>query len=138
MTKQFWFNLPVKDIAKSKVFFTALGFTLNEHMGGGDSACFLIGEQNAVMMLFPNEQMENFMMTKLSDTSAGSEMLLSIDADSREEVERLARVAAENGGTVFGEPMEIQGWMYGCGFCDPDGHRWNVLFMDMDKMPKHQ
>lgn len=137
MTKQFWFNLPVKDVAKSKAFFTALGFTLNEHMGDPNSACFLIGEQNAVMMLFPEAQMENFMMTRISDTSAGSEMLLSIDAESREEVERLAKAAAENGGTVFGPPMEIQGWMYGCGFCDPDGHRWNVLFMDMGKMPKH-
>jgi len=137
MTKQFWLNLPVKDIEKSKKFFSALGFTLNDHMGGSDSACFLIGQQNAVMMLFPVDQMENFMMTKVSDTSAGSEMLLSIDAESREEVERLARLAAENGGTVFGQPMDIQGWMYGCGFCDPDGHRWNVLYMEMSKMPQH-
>ncbi|MGE9745594.1 hypothetical protein [Bdellovibrio bacteriovorus] len=25
---------------------------------------------------------------------------------------------------------------YGCGFFDPDGHRWNILFMNMSKMPK--
>jgi predicted lactoylglutathione lyase len=137
MTKQFWLNLPVRDIEKSKRFFSALGFTLNDHMGGADSACFLIGQQNAVLMLFPIDQMENFMMTKVSDTSAGSEMLLSFDAESREEVEQLARLAAENGGTVYGEPTEIHGWMYGCGFCDPDGHRWNVLYMDMSKMPQH-
>ncbi len=138
MTKQFWLNLPVKDVAKSKIFYNALGFTENAHMGSGDdSACFLIGQQNAVLMLFTNAQMEHFMMTKISDTSAGSEMLLSIDAENREEVEHLARIAAENGGTVFGQPMEIQGWMYGCGFCDPDGHRWNVLYMDLSKMPQH-
>lgn len=136
MTKQFWLNLPVKDIAQSRAFYNAIGFTENNHMGAADSACFLIGQQNAVMMLFSYEQMENFMMTKISDTSAGSEMLLSIDAESREEVEALARVAATHGGTVFSEPTEIQGWMYGCGFTDPDGHRWNVLYMDMDKMPR--
>lgn len=75
-------------------------------------------------------------MTKVSDTSAGSEILLSIDAESREEVENYARIAAQNGGTVFGQPMDIQGWMYGCGFSDPDGHRWNVLHMDISKMPQ--
>jgi len=26
--------------------------------------------------------------------------------------------------------------MYGCGFTDPDGHRWNALYMDMSKMAK--
>ena len=30
----------------------------------------------------------------------------------------------------------LLGWMYGFGFCDIDGHRWNVLYMDMSKMPK--
>jgi predicted lactoylglutathione lyase len=137
MTKQFWLNLPVKDVAKSKIFFSALGFTLNEHMGGSDSACFLIGQQNAVLMLFPEVQMESFMQAKISDTNAGSEMLLSFDAESREEVDQLAAAARANGGNVFGEPTDIQGWMYGCGFSDPDGHRWNVLYMDMEKMPKH-
>ena len=24
--------------------------------------------------------------------------------------------------------------MYGCGFCDLDGHRWNILYMDMSMM----
>jgi predicted lactoylglutathione lyase len=137
MTKQFWLNLPVKDVVKSKAFFSALGFTLNEHMGGGDSACFLIGQQNAVLMLFPEAQMESFMQAKISDTNAGSEMLMSFDAESREEVDRLAAAAQANGGNVFGKPADIQGWMYGCGFSDPDGHRWNVLYMDMEKMPGH-
>jgi len=137
MTKQFWLNLPVKDIAKSKAFFSALGFKPNEHMGSGDSACFLIGQQNAVLMLFPESQMENFMQAKISDTKAGSEMLMSFDAESREEVDSLAATAQANGGNVFSQPADIQGWMYGCGFTDPDGHRWNVLYMDMSKMPQH-
>lgn len=137
MTKQFWVNLPVKDVARSRTFFTAMGFTLNEHMGGSDSACFLIGEKHAVLMLFPEAQMEHFMGAKVSDTKTASEILLSIDAETREEVDAMAELAEANGGSVFSKPSDIQGWMYGCGFADPDGHRWNVLYMDMDKMPKH-
>ncbi|MFP3380532.1 extradiol dioxygenase, partial [Bacillus sp. SIMBA_069] len=33
------------------------------------------------------------------------------------------------------EPSE-QGFMYGAGFADVDDHRWNVLYMDMNKMPQ--
>jgi hypothetical protein len=31
MTKELWINLPVKEVNKSREFFTKLGFTLNPH-----------------------------------------------------------------------------------------------------------
>lgn len=53
MIKEFWINLPVKDVNKSREFFTKLGFTLNPHYGNSaESASFLIGSKNLVMMLF--------------------------------------------------------------------------------------
>lgn len=61
-------------------------------------------------------------------------MLFSIDAESREEVDELMRQVVEAGGTVFSEPRELGLGMYGAGFADLDGHRWNVLYMDMSKM----
>jgi predicted lactoylglutathione lyase len=64
-----------------------------------------------------------------------NEVLFSISADSREEVEQLAEAVKAAGGQLFSAPKEIQGWMYGCGFSDPDGHKWNSLFMDPEKMP---
>ena len=60
----------------------------------------------------------------------------SLDAVNREEVDQMAKAAVDAGGTLFGKPAEHQGWMYGCAFADLDGHRWNVVFMDMNKMPK--
>lgn len=131
-----WLNLPVRDMAKSKAFYAGMGFMLNTSQGDApDSGCVIVGQNNSVVMLFPIERMEHFMRIKTADTSIGSQMLISIDAESREEVHDLAQKARDNGGTVFSEPEEIQGWMYGCGFADPDGHRWNVLFMDMSKVP---
>jgi uncharacterized protein len=136
-TKQIWLNLPVKDVNASIHFYKTLGFTQNSHFGNSnDSACFLIGESNFVLMLFIETQFKAFIKGETNDTSKSSEMLMSIDAESRAEVDELAANALKAGGSLFGEPSEIQGWMYGCGFCDPDGHKWNVLFMDMDKMPK--
>ncbi|MEO6488984.1 MAG: hypothetical protein ABIO04_03510, partial [Ferruginibacter sp.] len=88
-----------------------------------NSACLLIGSKNCVVMLFAETLFNGFTKSKLADTNNGTEVLLSIDAESREEVDHMARKAADAGGIVYAQPGESQGWMYGCGFSDPDGHR---------------
>jgi uncharacterized protein len=136
MTKDIWINLPCKDVPKSTAFFKSIGFTLNTHYGNGeDSASFMIGDKNVVLMLFSETTFQNFTGNKISDTRTGSEVLFSISAESRTEVDELTEKAQIAGGTVFGKPSDIQGWMYGSGFTDLDGHRWNILYMDMSKMP---
>jgi predicted lactoylglutathione lyase len=133
MTKQFWINLPVKDMNKSKDFFNKLGFSVN---GNSDQLQLIIGEKNSPVMLFPDATFKKFANHEIVDTKHATEVLLSIDAQSKEEVDEMAKKAVEAGGTLLGEPAENQGWMYGCGFADLDGHRWNILYMDMSKMPR--
>ena len=87
-------------------------------------------------MLFAEAVFKKFTGTNLVDTQQASEVLLSIDAESKEEVDAMAKKVIEAGGKLFGKPEEHQGWMYGCGFTDLDGHRWNILYMDTNKMPK--
>ena len=130
MTKQIWLNLPVKNIEKSKQFFSSIGFSFNEEYSNQHSACMLVGDKNFVVMLFEESLFSTFVQNTIADTQTHSEMLISIDAESRQEVEELAQKVDEAGGVVFAKPAENQGWMYGCGFSDLDGHRWNVLFMD--------
>ena len=134
MTKQIWLNLPVKNIEKSKQFFSSIGFSFNEEYSNGHSACMLVGDKNFVVMLFEETMFASFVQNTIADTQTHSEMLISIDAESRQEVEELAQKVDEAGGVVFAKPSENQGWMYGCGFSDLDGHRWNVLFMDYSKL----
>ena|ERR1043165_9073794 len=137
MTKDIWINLPVKDINKSKEFFTKIGFEHKPGPGNSDvSIAFLIGTKKVALMLFAEAAFKNFTRNDVPDTKQLTEVLFSFDAESREEVDELAKKVKEAGGTLYGEPGENQGWMYGCGFCDLDGHRWNVLYMDMSKMPK--
>jgi predicted lactoylglutathione lyase len=135
MIKEFWLNLPVKDINKSKTFFSQLGFKFNTQNGNSDaSACMLIGDKNVVVMLFEEPAFKGFTQHEVADTSKGSEILLSIDAQSKEEVDELTQKAIEAGGTSTHKPSEMKGWMYGSLFIDLDGHRWNVLYMDMNRM----
>lgn len=134
MTREFWLNLPVKDINRSKEFFKSLGFPFNENVPP-NMGCMYVGDHKAVIMLVTEELFRGFTSAQVSDTSKGCEVLISIDAASREEVDELASKAEAAGGNVFAKPGESQGWLYGCGFSDLDGHRWNILFRDMSKMP---
>lgn len=133
MTKEIWLNLPVKDINKSKDFFGALGFSFNRQPESANMACLNIGEKSFNVLLFSENTFKGFTKTDIPDTKNASEILISINAESREEVDKLAEKVWEAGGTIFSEPGEIQGWMYGFGFADLDGHRWNSVFMDSGK-----
>ena len=136
MTKQIWLNLPVKDIGRSKEFFTALDFSFKENRSNATMLAMMVGDNNFPVMLFEESAFKKVVQNEITDTILSSEILISVDAQSREEVDQFAQKVTAAGGDVFAKPAENQGWMYGCAFSDPDGHRWNVLYMDMEKMPK--
>lgn len=138
MTKELWINLPVKDVARSRDFYIQIGFKPNPNQPATDQmAAFLVGEKEIGLMLFSEDQFREFSNHEIPDLKKGTSTLFSIDAESPEEVDKLAEKIKKAGGTIYGEPGEKDGWMYGCGFIDPDGHRWSILHMDMNKMPKN-
>lgn len=132
MTKELWLNLPVKNLKKSKEFFTKIGFSFKDREMENMLA-MEVGEKKIVVMLIDESTFKKASQHEITDTSQSSEILISFDAESRKEIDEIAEKAKKAGGTIFGKPSEIQGWMYGCGFADLDGHRWNALFMDPGK-----
>jgi predicted lactoylglutathione lyase len=136
MTKEIWLNLPVREVSRSREFFGKIGFTPNENQSNQEMACFTVGEKKMTVLFFAEETFKAFTKTEIPDAKKGSQVLISYDAESRSEVDETARKVFEAGGTIFSEPAEMQGWMYGFGFADLDGHRWNMVFMDFSKMPQ--
>lgn len=137
MIKQLWINLPVKNVAVSKAFFTKLGFSFNSGHGETDtSACLIVDEKKTAIMLFEESQLKHFLMNDVTDTKTSNEVMISFSAETKEQIDEMAKKAEAAGANVFSKPAEIQGWMYGFAFADPDGHRWNMLYMDLSKMPK--
>lgn len=135
MPKEFWINLPVADPARARAFFEAIGFGVDPAMSSEQMVAMRLGENRLAVMLFPHARFAHFAGTEVADATRGAEVMISFDAETRAEVEALpARVTAA-GGTVFAEPAEIEGWMYGAAFADPDGHRWNILHMDPARRP---
>lgn len=139
MTKEFWINLPVKDLQRTKDFFTQLGFTFKPLPGNrDDGACLILGSKSVQVMMYEEPVFRSFTDSEISDAQNSNEVLFSIDAENTEEINILAARVKKAGGTIFAEPAEKDGWMYGFGFADPDGHRWNVLYMDTSKMTKQK
>jgi predicted lactoylglutathione lyase len=126
MSKELWINLPVKDVKNSTDFFTKLGFSFNKQGSSENSAWMLAGTKNIAVMLFEESMFIGFSQNKLTDTKQSTEVLLTYGVESRQEVDEIAKKVKAAGGSLYGEPVEMNG-MYGCIFSDLDGHRWNLL-----------
>jgi predicted lactoylglutathione lyase len=132
-----WLNLPVKDLEASKKFFLDIGFDLNSHFThNAEMVCLKLSQKDFIIMLCRQDIFEGFVKFPSSDTSKGSEVFISMDVESREEVDQFAARIEPAGGKLIGSgPGEKDGWLYGLGFIDLDGHRWNILHMDFSKAP---
>lgn len=128
MATMIFVNLPVKDLDKSKKFYSALGYTLNEQFSDENTASFVISD-TIVVMLLKEDKFREFSTKPIADASAVTEALLCLSAESREEVDRIAELALASGGGKAKEPLDM-GFMYGRSYLDPDGHHWELAYMD--------
>jgi len=130
--QELWLNLPVKDLKKSKAFFLSLGFESTRDVPG--MVGFNIGQ--VPVMMVAQSDFEKYASHQMAETDKGSELLISVDAPDKAYVDEMVEKVKSAGGKVFSEAQEIQGWMYNMGFVDPDGHRWNIVHLDWENMPK--
>lgn len=128
MSRKIFVNLPVKDLTKSVDFFSRLGFEFNPQFTDANATAMIISEE-AFVMLLVEDFYKSFINKQIADTATHSETILAISADSRDEVDDLVNKALAAGGTRANDPMD-EGPMYGWSFQDPDGHLWEVMYMD--------
>ena len=133
MATKIFVNLPVKDLGRSLEFFTQLGFRFNPQFTDEKAGCMIIGE-NIFAMLITEPFFKTFTKKEISDASRQTEVLIALDVQSRQEVDEMVKKAVMAGGSVYMEPQD-NGWMYGHSFADPDGHQWEILYMDENTRP---
>ncbi|MGJ8593313.1 MAG: VOC family protein [Aquaticitalea sp.] len=127
-TKKIWANLSATDLKKTQKFNLEIGFRLNGEPTK-ELVSFLVGEDDFVIHFFEEERLKSSMEGEIANLNKGNEVMFTLSADSKEEVEDWAKVVKNAGGTVFSEPQNIinDKW-YGCGFTDPDGHKFNIFY----------
>ncbi len=129
MTKMIFVNLPVSDLQRSRGFLEALGAVNEPKFTDETAACMTFS--NAIhVMLLTHDKFRQFTPRPISDASAGSEVLLCLSSESRENVDSTIERAVAAGGTADPSPKQDYGVMYGRSIADPDGHIWELMWMD--------
>jgi len=134
MATKIFVNLPVKNLDKSVAFFTRLGFSFNPQFTDEKATCMIISE-NIFAMFLVEPFFKTFTKKEISNAHKSTEVLIALDATSRDEVKDIVAKAVAAGGTVYMDPQD-HGWMYQHSFADLDGHQWEILYMDETAMPQ--
>ncbi|GAA0948268.1 VOC family protein [Pseudonocardia zijingensis] len=127
-TTQIFLNLPIDDQKTTKAFWTALGYSYNADFSDDHALALEIGPGINAMLL-SKARFAEFATRPTSDGSS-TEVILALGVESRDEVDRVADAALANGGGKATDPQD-HGFMYGRSFIDPDGHHWEVVWMDL-------
>ncbi|GAB3270454.1 VOC family protein [Arthrobacter pigmenti] len=124
-------NLPVTDLSKATDFYLGLGFTKNPQFSSEDCSAIVISDTIVVMLL-----QQDFFAGFLNEgdkphvTSEAKEVLNCLSCESRGEVDSFVEKAASSGGTIYTAAAEHMPGMYGASIADPDGHVWELMWMD--------
>ena len=128
MSRMLFVNLPVRDLAASTAFFRGLGFAFNPAFTDDNATCMVISEQACVMLL-RRDFFESFHRRGTAQPGDPLEVMTAVSAASRDDVDALCDRALATGASPSSDPDD-QGFMYGRSFVDPDGHVWEVIWMD--------
>ena len=133
-TQGLFINLPITDLARTRAFYTALGFEINENFSDDNAIAVVLGD-NQYAMLLKREFFLSFTKQELADPAKYVQCLLAIQFDDRQDVDTIVETALANGG---GEPHppEDMGFMYQRAFSDPDGHGWGPFWMNPAGIPE--
>ncbi len=128
MATKIFVNLPVKNLNKSIMFFTQLGFSFNPQFTDETATCMIVSGDIFVMLLV-EDKFKTFTPKQICDTSKYSEVLICLSLESRVKVDEMVQKAVAAGGTTYSQPQD-HGFMYGHGFQDLDGHIWELIYME--------
>ncbi len=128
MSRMIFINLPVADLPKSVAFYEAVGATRNPAFSDDTAACMVVSDTIFVMLL-THAKFASFTSRPIADRST-VEALLCLSCESKQAVLDQLAAATRAGGKPDPTPEQDFGFMYGRSYEDPDGHIWEIMWMD--------
>lgn len=131
MARMIFVNIPVTDLERSIAFYGAVGFSRDDRFCDGSAQMMVLSDTISVMLL-THERFNSFTPKTVADTHTTAQALFCVSADSRDAVTAMVDQAVAAGGTSDPTPkQDMGGFMFGRSFEDPDGHIWEVMWMDV-------
>ena len=131
MPKMIFLNLPVTDLVRSTAFYQAVGASKNPQFSDNTASCMVLSDTIHVMLL-THDKFQQFTPKKIVDAKTSNQVLICLSADSRDAVDDIVGKAAGAGCSADPSPKADFSFMYGRRFEDPDGHMWEVMWMDVE------
>lgn len=131
MSKLIFVNLPVADLARATTFYEAIGATKDPRFSDPTASCMVFSEVIHVMLL-THDKFRQFTPKPIANAKRSTEVLVCISADSRAAVDDVLGMAADAGAALDPGPRQDHGFMYSRSFEDPDGHIWEMMWMDVE------
>jgi predicted lactoylglutathione lyase len=129
--KQVFINLPVENPEKSMNFYTQLGFSINPLFTDDDQKC-MVWSEHIYVMLMPRERFNTYSGKTIPDLKKYEAANYTLPVESLDRVNEMADSGLKAGGTEP-VPMTDHGFMQLRKLEDPDGHTWDIIFLDMTK-----
>jgi len=136
MASQVFINLAVADISKSLAFYTQLGFTNNPQFSDDSTKC-MVWSESIFVMIMTHEKFSGFVTKPIADTKNYTAALFALSVESLDKVNEMAEKGVAAGG-IEPVPFADYGFMQKRNVEDPDGHIWEIFYMDMSKFPGGQ
>ena len=137
MSQKIFVNLPVSDLAASRRFLEALGATNNPQFSDDTAVCMVLSK-SIYFMLLTHDKYRQFTPLPIGDAKSSSTGLIALSIDSRADVNRTLDAAIAAGGRADPGPVQDHGFMYGRSVADPDGHHFELFWMDPAAIPAEQ
>ena len=128
MPQMIFVNSPVTDVARSRTFYEALGYTINEKFSDPTAACVVLSE-TIYFMILNHERFKGFATKPLADPATTTAVMIALSKDDRAGVDAMAEAAVKAGGTEP-KPAQDLGFMYSRTLHDPDGNVLEAFWMD--------
>lgn len=128
MPTAIYINLAVKDLPRTKAFFSQLGFTFDAQFSNENGLSMVVDEK-IIVMLLKEEYFTTFTGKPLAVPHTAPEVILALQVENRAQVDTLVEKALAAGGKPSVEGQDL-GWMYSKDFEDLDGHLWEFFYMD--------
>lgn len=134
MAQMIFVNLPCTDLGRTEAFYSALGWRKNPAFGD-DSALCMVWSDTIYAMLLTHARWRTFCARPIPDAHESAQVMLALNLEDRQTVDRLTDTAAASGGTADPNPVQEHGFMYSRSVTDPDGHIWELFWMDPAAIP---
>ena len=126
--RMIFLNLPVRDLAAATSFHEALGFRLHQP-DSDEGTASLVVDESIVVRLLTRDRFAELVPGGVGEPASGTTVLPSLTAGSRAEVDDLVARALDGGGgrrlPAREGPSDYSG-----SFRDPDGHAWEIRWID--------